>query len=99
MISIITLPRWGEFTEIVPKLAKAGVRFVEISGNDEILITTVETRDQADKPEKARFLFHSAVVSPANMQRSVYLVRVEDLSSVLNSLEATDSTLEHVFDY
>ena len=96
---IITLPRWGEFTEIVPKLAKAGVRFVEISGNDEILITTVETRDQADKPEKARFLFHSAVVSPTNMQRSVYLVRVEDLSSVLNSLEATGSTLEHVFDY
>jgi FAD/FMN-containing dehydrogenase len=96
---VITLPRWGEFTEIVPKLAKTGARFVEISGNDEILITTVDPGDQSDKLEKARFLFHSTVISPENRQRSVYLVRVEDLPNVLDSLEARGSTLEHIFDY
>ena len=41
---IVSLPRWGGFTEIVPKLAAAGVQFVEISGNDEILMTTIAAR-------------------------------------------------------
>ena len=27
---IVTLPRWGEFTEIIPKLADAGTEFIEI---------------------------------------------------------------------
>jgi len=39
------------------------------------------------------------VVSPAKMERSVYLVRIEDLAGVLNGLAGVGATLEHVFDY
>lgn len=96
---VVTLPRWGGFTEIVPKLAAAGAQFVEISGNDEIVITAIRPEDSSLEPDKARTLFDSMVISPDYMQRSVYLVRVTDLSDALNSLERNNIELEHVFDF
>ncbi len=96
---VITLPRWGGFTQIVPKLAAAGAQFVEISGNDEILVTTVEDQSIEMQPDKARFLFNSMVISPENRKRSVYVVRVENLSEALKSLGPKNIELEHVFDF
>ncbi len=96
---VITLPRWGGFTEIMPKLAAAGVQFIEISGNDEILMTTVENQSVTLEPDQARFLFNSMVISPENKKRSVYVVRVENLSEALNSLGPKNIELEHVFDF
>jgi hypothetical protein len=83
----------------MPKLAAAGVEFVEISGNDEILITTVEDQDLELTPDRARFLFNSMVISPLDKKRSVYVVRIEDLKDALNSLEKNRIDLEHVFDF
>lgn len=96
---VVTVPRWGPFTEIAPKLAAAGARFVEIAGNDEILMTTVAPEDETRAPDAARLLFDSMVISPSNRQRSIYVVRVQDLSAALNSLSRTKIMLEHVFDY
>ncbi len=96
---VVTLPRWGGFTEIVPKLAAAGAQFVEISGNDEIVMTGVRPQDSSLEPDKARTLFDSMVVSPIGRNRSVYLVRVVDLSDALNSLGRNNIELEHVFDF
>ena len=96
---IVTLPRWGGFTDIMPKLAAAGVEFVEISGNDEILITTLEDLELELTPDKARLLFNSMVISPSGKKRSVYVVRIEDLKEALNSLERNRIELEHVFDF
>ena len=75
------------------------VRFVEISGNDEIVMTTIEAKDVKAGPAKARFLFNSMVISPVEMKRSVYVVRVKDLSESLNSLVRNGGKLEHVFDF
>jgi len=96
---VITAPRWGGFTEIVPKLADTGARYVEINGNDEIVFTTVEADDLEAVPDHSRLLFNSMVVSPAGKRRSVYVVRVEHLADALRSLEANNIELEHVFDY
>ena len=96
---IVTVPRWGGFTEVMPKLAAAGARFVEISGNDEVVVTTVEP-DQAERgPDRARFLFNSLVIAPEHKKRSVYVVRVENLGEALNSLSRNNIELEHVFDF
>ena len=96
---VISAPRWGGFTEIVPRLADAGVRFVEINGNDEIVFTTVEAESSKAVPEHSRLLFDSMVISPAGRKRSVYVVRIEHLSDALGSLAANDIELEHLFDF
>ena len=96
---VVTLPRWGGFSEIMPKLADAGVEFVEISGNDEILLTTVEGKDIEPGPDKAKLLFNSMVISPTDRKRSVHVVRIEDLDEALNSLERNNIEIEHIFDF
>lgn len=96
---VVTLPRWGGFTEIVPKLAAAGVEFVEISGNNEIVMTTVEDKTVLVEPDEAKFLFNSTVISPVNKKRSAYLVQIGDLKEALNSLGGKNIELEHVFDF
>jgi FAD/FMN-containing dehydrogenase len=96
---VVTAPRWGGFTEVMPKLAAAGVRFVEINGNDEMVFTTVEADDSTVVPAYARLLFNSMVISPVGMKRSVYVVRVEHLAEALQSLASNNVQLEHIFDY
>ena len=77
---VVTVPRWGEFTEIVPRMAAAGVRFVEISGNDEIVVTALGDKGRdGRRPAAARLLFQSMVIDPADTQRSVYWVKVKEL--------------------
>jgi len=41
---VVTLPRWGGFTAIIPKLAEAKIKFVNISGNDDILVTVITNK-------------------------------------------------------
>ncbi len=96
---IITAPRWGGFTEVMPKLAASGVRFVEINGNDEIVFTTVEPEASSATPVHAQRLFHSMVISPVGKKRSVYVVRVENLAASLAGLTADGFQLEHIFDF
>ena len=96
---VITAPRWGGFTEIMPTLADAGTRFVEINGNDEMVFTTVEAEESKAVPDHARLLFDSMVISPTGKKRSVYVVRIEHLADALQSLQRHDIELEHVFDF
>ena len=96
---VITAPRWGGFTEVMPRLAAAGADFVEINGNDEIVFTTVEDENSATTPAHARLLFNSMVISPSGKKRSVYLVRIEHLAEALQSLDERHIGLEHIFDF
>jgi FAD/FMN-containing dehydrogenase len=96
---VVTAPRWGGFTEVMPKLAAAGVRFVEINGNDEIVFTTTEAEGSRAVPAHSQLLFNSMVISPTGMKRSAYVVRIEHLAEALNSLAPNSIQLEHVFDY
>jgi hypothetical protein len=96
---IVSVPRWGPFTEIVSKLAASDVRFVEIAGNDEMLVTAVGPDGAMTTPAHARLLFESMVISPQHQRRAVYVVGIEHLGDLLNGLAAGNNTLEHVFDF
>jgi FAD/FMN-containing dehydrogenase len=96
---VITAPRWGGFTEVMPRLAAAGAGFVEINGNDEIVFTTVEDENSATTPAHARLLFDSMVISPSGKKRSVYVVHIEHLAEALRSLDERHIELEHIFDF
>ena len=96
---VVTAPRWGGFTEVMPQLADTGARYVEINGNDEIVFTTVEAENSEATPAHARLLFNSMVISPTGKKRSVFVVRVEHLADALRSLAPNDMELEHIFDF
>ena len=96
---IITLPRWGDFTQIMPKLAEANVHFIEISGNDDILVSAISQNPERPDIANARFLFSSIVMSPANQERQIYSVNVSYLSDFLRTLKMNGLELEHIYDF
>ena len=96
---VITLPRWGGFTEIIPKLTKANVQFTQISGNDDILVTVIADNKNNEKIDNGKFLFSSLVISPKDKIRLAYTVKVKKLTAFINALKPLGITLEHVYDY
>lgn len=96
---ILSIPRWGDFSEIVPILSDAGFQFITIAGNDDILLTTISDNSVLNNIEGLQFLFNSRVMSPAQKKRSVYFVRVSDLNAALRKITQAQQKLEHIYDY
>lgn len=96
--AIFVTRRYQVFTEMVPRLIGRGLSFVEIGGNDEILVTVLSPGPVA-VPEGARQLF--AYPLPANpaTRRTGLTVAVRRLHTVLPALRASGARLEHIYDY
>jgi hypothetical protein len=95
----IFITRRGQpFTDMIPRLLDKGVSFVEIGGNDEIMLTVLSAAEVAP-PEGARLLFSQPIpVDPAT-RRTGLVVAVRKLHLVLPALTKAGARLEHVCDY
>jgi FAD/FMN-containing dehydrogenase len=96
---VVTLPRWGAFTEIVPKMALAGVEFVEISGNDDIMVSATAALDASPEGLPMKLLFPSTVMSPDNRKRLVFVAKVANLALALREIPKAQMKLEHIYDF
>jgi hypothetical protein len=97
--AIVVLPRYEAFTEVVPRLTQQGVRFVEIAGNDDILITVLAPNDWHYDLEDGRTLFTMPILTQPDRQRVAVRVPVQALDRVLAALSDGPATLEHIYDY
>lgn len=98
-LELVSLERWKEFSEVVPKLASRGLDFVEIAGNDDIVVSLVENAATPYETTMATRLFRSRVVSDASASRSVWFVPVRNLGAFLRDAATHGTTFEHVYDY
>jgi hypothetical protein len=96
--AILTLTRYEEFTQTLPRLAQAGVRFVEIAGNDEILVTVLAPNGWQAELAGGREIFAQPILTRPERQRVALKVPVAELHTLLRSLGG-DVTLEHIYDY
>ncbi len=96
---IISIPRWGGFTDIMPKLSSNEIHFVEIAGNDNILVTVISNESRPAKFADAQFLFSSMIISPSGKQRLIYSIKVVGLANFINALDEEGQILEHIYDY
>jgi FAD/FMN-containing dehydrogenase len=96
---IVSIPRWGPFTEIAPKLAEHGVRFLEIAGNDDVALSVLKPSDTPDLTGLGQRMFKSKLVSDPSRTRTVMFVPVRQLSYALQTLPAKGAQLEHIYDY
>jgi hypothetical protein len=97
--AIASIPRYEAFTQLVPKLAKQGVRFVEIAGNDEILLTAFVPRLWEYDLAEGKLLFEMPILTQPNRKRIAVKVPVKSLHLVLAEMERRDVKLEHIYDY
>lgn len=95
---IVTLPRHAAFTPVVTVLARQGVRFHDLAGNDEILLTVIAPRELDLRPAGGVVLSEDILTNPATRRIGVR-VPVRTLHAVLTDLPARGASLEHLYDY
>ncbi len=96
---IVVIPRYQEFTTIAAQLAARNVHFVEIAGNDEILLTIIAPRSYTYEGPEGQVLFSTGVLTRPDRQRIAVRTPVASLHSVLNHLAARSVTVEHIYDF
>ncbi|GLX78274.1 hypothetical protein tinsulaeT_16140 [Thalassotalea insulae] len=96
---LLSVPRWGGFTSIMPKLAALDVAFTDVSGNYKIAVSFITDKNSPFKPSYGKYLFDSQVVSSQKQKRIIYMVKVSDLAALLNEMRLNDHQIEHIYDY
>ncbi len=96
---IIKIPRYRMFTEIVPKLSRDGVNFIDIAGNDEIFFTIIAPVDRYYTLDKSESLFEMELLTNQNLKRIGVRAEVSSLHKILIELENQDIKIEHIYDY
>lgn len=97
--ALITLPRYEAFTQLVPQLAAQGLRFVEITGNNEILITAIAPADWDYSLPEGEFLFAMPILTQPDLKRVAIKAPVKSLHTILTGLENSEANIEHIYDY
>jgi hypothetical protein len=97
--AILKLPRYEAFTQILPRLARQGVRFVEIAGNDEILVTAIAPQSWEYKLGNSQLLSAMPILTQPDRKRVAIRVLVGSLHEVIRELDRQSIPIEHVYDY
>ena len=96
---IIGITRWGAFTETIINLSNQDIEILEISGNDEILVSVIMDKLQTLNSGNEKLLYESRIVTNDELKRNVYLVPVNELLSFTSNAISKNITIEHIYDY
>ncbi len=97
--AIIALPRYEAFTQIVPELAGQGLHFVELAGNDEILLTIIAPEAWKYNLPQGEFLFAMPILTQPKFKRVAVKAPVSALDAILTDLAGHGVKIEHLYDY
>src|SRR6185369_1614963 len=97
--AIVSIPRYQEFTDIVSRLSRQGVRFVQIAGNEQVLVTAVVPNDGRFQLPESEVLFSMEILTQPGRQRVALRSAVSSLHQVLNGLGDRGIAVEHVYDF
>lgn len=96
---IALIPRYEAFTEIVTGLAGQGVRFLDIAGNDEILLTAIAPRAWEYGLKDGALVFGEGILTNPAAKRIAVKAPVRSLHAILANLESRGAKIEHLYDY
>jgi hypothetical protein len=97
--SIVTLPRYEDFTATALALTAKGARFTDIAGNDVLLITALARRGIPTSFPAAELVSVRPILSDPTMQRLALRVRVASLGEAVEQLARAGASVEHLYDY
>ncbi|HHZ10343.1 MAG TPA: hypothetical protein GX405_16360 [Rhizobiales bacterium] len=96
--AVFVTRRYQVFTDMIPRLIAKGVSFVEIGGNDEILVTVLSD-EEIGAPEGTAVLFSYELPAQPGLRRTGLVARVDALHTAIPDLARNNAHLEHVYDY
>ncbi|WP_310559739.1 FAD-dependent oxidoreductase [Flavobacterium sp.] len=96
---IIAITRWASFTTEIIKLSNQDLKIYEISGNDEISVSTITGNQQEINSNDIKLLYQSKIVTNDSVKRNLYFLPVGKLLPFIKNVLRTHGTVEHVYDY
>lgn len=96
---VVIIPRYQEFTTVVSQLARRDVHFVEIAGNEHVLLTALVPRAWKYELAGGELVFSTDVLTQRDLQRIAVHSPVGSLHMVLNDLASHGMRLEHIYDF
>ena len=96
---VLALPRYDAFTPTAAALAARGTRFLDIAGNDRVLVTAIAESALDWTDDSARVLFSRALATDRTRRRVALDVRVTALGETLAALRRHRAALEHIYDF
>jgi FAD/FMN-containing dehydrogenase len=97
--TLLSLPRYEAFRDVVTRLVASGARFKEIAGNDEILMTSVIPVTGRPELTAGRILFDRPLLTDPRQARIGVCVPVRSLHQLLIQLADAKLEIEHIYDY
>ena len=97
--SIVTIPRYEAFTVRALLLLAQGVRFVDIAGNDHIVLTVLTPTSAASDDVGGEVIFREPLLTDPETTRVAINVPVRSLHAVVEALQRSGSKVEHLYDY
>ena len=97
--TLVSLPRYEEFGGVVQRLVRQGVRFREVAGNNEILLTTIVPSDWQPNLPAGRIVLSHPILTEVNRKRLGIVVPVNALHTVLPAMEQGGLKVEHLYEY
>ena len=97
-ITIAQMPRYRVFTDAARIIADQGGQFVEIAGNDDILISYLGA-STPELPETATNISDTPRVGFAEQRRYLIALKVSELTQTIATLANQPGRLEHIYDY
>ncbi len=97
--ALLSLPRYDEFRDAVRRLASRGVRFREIAGNGEILMTAIVPAAWSYDLEAGSVVIERPMLTDPGHKRIAVRAPVASLHGILLALEDRNLEVEHLYDY
>ncbi len=97
--SVITIPRYERFTAYAIQLASAQLDFVEIAGNQSIILVSMIGPSQWRPNLTNKILIEQPILTVPGRKRVVATVNVTDLANALRTWATQQVEIEHLFDY
>lgn len=98
--TLMTLPRYGEFTLYATEIANKGVDFDEIAGNSgNIVVSIIAPINFKTSTYPFNPLLVQSILTDPNFKRVVYEVKITQLAAMLRDLSKRKIRIEHLYDY
>jgi len=96
---IVTMPRYEAFTTRSLMLIAQGVRFVDVAGNDEMLVTAIVPSSLSAEEIGTGLIFNETLLTDHTTARIAVRAPVRSLHAIVAQLQSRGATIEHLYDY
>jgi hypothetical protein len=98
-LTVLHVPRYEAFTEIMGKVLKEDLELVSIGGNKNIAVSVVAPKGWNLNFDGARVLYSMDMIGMENARRVILGAEVPRLTQLMSVLAAQNVRLEHLYDY